>query len=468
MQRIFFILLILFFHASAFAENAKDSLLLELKKSSSDTSQVSILLKFSELERKNNKEKSRDYLSQAISLAESLKNEKKLFDSYFSLGEFYFLTNKYDSAILSHTEASVYSQFIIDKKRLGSFNLAFGLAYYYAGKYDIAMKKYFEALKFDEDAGYTVGVTRVKMCIGNIHYVQKNYNEALKFYLEGAKSYEKEKSKMGESQANNNIGLVYYEINNDSLALIYFNKALILKKEVGDKQGVATAFTNIGKVFIRQEKYSAALDYFEQSIAILEEIKFKQGMDACYVCIGTVYNKQKKYKDALTYLEKGLAVACEIQCKEDTKESYFQISESYAGMKNFEKAFEYHKLFTDFKDSLQNEEKAKKIAEIEAKYQSDKQADEITILKQKDDLNSAQIGRQNSIIIFSLVCVLLFAVLAFFIYRNNREKQKTNKLLAQKNIEILDSIHYAKRIQQSQMPTEKYIERVLNRLRKKS
>ena len=143
MQRIFFILLILFFHTSGFSENKTYSLLSLLKNSKADTSRISLLLKLSELERKNSKEKSRGYLSHAISLAEYLKDEKKLFDSYFSLGEFYFVTNKYDSAIISHTKASAYSQYIKDKKRLGGFNLAFGLAYYYAGKYDIAMKKYF-------------------------------------------------------------------------------------------------------------------------------------------------------------------------------------------------------------------------------------------------------------------------------------------------------------------------------------
>jgi len=42
------------------------------------------------------------------------------------------------------------------------------------------------------------------------------------------------------------------------------------------------------------------------------------------------------------------------------------------------------------------------------------------------------------------------------------------KLLDEKNKDILDSIHYAKRIQTSLMPTEKYLDRILNEKNKKN
>jgi hypothetical protein len=53
--------------------------------------------------------------------------------------------------------------------------------------------------------------------------------------------------------------------------------------------------------------------------------------------------------------------------------------------------------------------------------------------------------------------------------KNKVEEQKQKvehqkHLVEEKQKEILDSIHYAKRIQQSLLPTEKYIERHLNRL----
>ena len=65
-------------------------------------------------------------------------------------------------------------------------------------------------------------------------------------------------------------------------------------------------------------------------------------------------------------------------------------------------------------------------------------------------------------------------LLSGFIFRSYRQKKKANEIIAQQKIlveekqkEVLASIEYAKRIQQSLLPTEKYIEKNLERLKKK-
>ena len=72
-------------------------------------------------------------------------------------------------------------------------------------------------------------------------------------------------------------------------------------------------------------------------------------------------------------------------------------------------------------------------------------------------------------------------ILLIFVVISWRNKQRANKALAEKNAEInlqkeiieekqkevMDSIRYAKRIQQSLLPTEKYIARNLTDLNKK-
>ena len=83
----------------------------------------------------------------------------------------------------------------------------------------------------------------------------------------------------------------------------------------------------------------------------------------------------------------------------------------------------------------------------------------------------------RNLLLFGILSILLILV---FVFRSYRIKNKSNILLEQKNTEIamqkeiveekqkeiIDSIHYAKRIQQSLLPTEKYIEKTLIRLNK--
>lgn len=68
------------------------------------------------------------------------------------------------------------------------------------------------------------------------------------------------------------------------------------------------------------------------------------------------------------------------------------------------------------------------------------------------------------------VCGILLLVLSFavFAYRNFLQKKKANieitiqkEIIETKQKEILDSIHYAKRIQSALITSEKYIDRVL-------
>jgi len=61
--------------------------------------------------------------------------------------------------------------------------------------------------------------------------------------------------------------------------------------------------------------------------------------------------------------------------------------------------------------------------------------------------------KSQRIIVLSISLLLVFAlVFLFFLYRNYKQKQKMNKILAQKNVEITDSIEYAQKIQNVILP----------------
>src|ERR1051326_3674342 len=68
-----------------------------------------------------------------------------------------------------------------------------------------------------------------------------------------------------------------------------------------------------------------------------------------------------------------------------------------------------------------------------------------------------------------ILFLLFFFMVHFLIGTGNyyeAELQKSKEVIEQKNKDIMDSIHYAKKIQLSLHPTAKYIERCLERLRK--
>lgn len=107
-----------------------------------------------------------------------------------------------------------------------------------------------------------------------------------------------------------------------------------------------------------------------------------------------------------------------------------------------------------YKDSVFNEESSKQLIEIEERYKSEKKDAEIRLLTKSNELNSSELKRK-SILIWSFgFGGLLVIGLVFLLWLSIRRKNRNNHVLAQKNrvieekqLEILSSINYAKRIQ---------------------
>ena len=149
--------------------------------------------------------------------------------------------------------------------------------------------------------------------------------------------------------------------------------------------------------------------------------------------------------------------------------------------KDFSGAFENYKKYILYRDSLNNEENTKKTVQTQMQYDFDKKESLQKAEQEKINLKNAEEKRQQKIILWFTVFGLGVVVLvAIFIFRSLRINKKKNKIISEqkelvekqkqiveeKQKEILDSIHYAKRIQTALLTSEKYMSRTLNSLSK--
>jgi antitoxin component YwqK of YwqJK toxin-antitoxin module len=121
-------------------------------------------------------------------------------------------------------------------------------------------------------------------------------------------------------------------------------------------------------------------------------------------------------------------------------------------------------------------------SENEVTFQKNKLVEQrIEAVKKEKELalSNEEKQKQQTIIYFIGAMLLLVLLFSIFVFRGYRQKQKANDELIEKNNliaeqknlveekqrEILDSIYYARRIQRSLLPTEKYIDKNLNRLK---
>ena len=192
------------------------------------------------------------------------------------------------------------------------------------------------------------------------------------------------------------------------------------------------------------------------------------------------------------YLIYGKERFVEMGAKEELMEAYKDLTEIDSLKKNYKGAYENHKLYILYRDSLDNEETRKQTIQSQMNYDFEKK-EAIADVEHKKELENQNVlaeeksRKQKVVLSFVLGSLVLVLVFAGFVFRSLRITRKQKHIIElqknlverqkheveqQKNLveehqrEIIDSITYARRIQRSLLPTEKYIEKNLNRLRR--
>jgi len=172
-----------------------------------------------------------------------------------------------------------------------------------------------------------------------------------------------------------------------------------------------------------------------------------------------VHEKKNNYKLAEKNILDGLSLSKEINFPDALRDSYNALASLYENKNEPKKALRYYKLSISFRDSLRNEQQLKEINQKEMNNELFKKEVLLKAENEKQKLEHNEKQKRNRILIFStLFVLLLIVVFAISIYNRYKLSQRQKKLIEEKQKEILDSIRYAKRIQQTMLPSEKFID----------
>lgn len=166
------------------------------------------------------------------------------------------------------------------------------------------------------------------------------------------------------------------------------------------------------------------------------------------------------YSEAIELAENGIQLMQEIDAKSHAMEGLEFLSSYYAKMGNYTKAYSNLLEHISLKDSLNEVNKTEIVEELNTKYESAEKEKLINDLNAQSELQTLENKKDKVILMIVFSCsILLFGVLIFAL-RANLQKKKANALLntqktiiQEKNNEILDSIKYAKRIQNAIIPS---------------
>ena len=489
-----FCVLVTLFSVETPAQNNKiDSLINVLKTAKEDSAKIKNLNALSKLYRNTGEyDKALHYAETARMLSEKLNFKRGLIISFQNIGIIYNHEGNYIKAMEYFSAALKVPEVLGDKKTIANLNGNIGLIFDKQGNYPRALEYYIKALKIHEEIGNKSGISAALNNIGLINWNQGEYSKALEEYFQSLAISEAANDKIGIATTLNNIGGIYGEQKEYTKALEQHFKALKIREEIRDIEGVAASLSNIGITYKQQSEsiknndlsegdslLTLALDQYLKSLSINLQIGDQDAIASNYINLGVIYTLKGKYVMARKYLTEALAISKETGNIDDIKYCLSGLSDLENAVGNHKKSLEHFKQFIIYRDSLLNEENTKKTVQQQMQYDFDKKEGETKAEQNKKDVIAEEEKQKQKIIIASVSFgLLLVLILAIVIFRSLRQNQKKNKIITEQKLivehqkelveekqkEILDSIHYAKRIQTALITSEKYIFKSLNKL----
>ncbi|KJS04620.1 MAG: hypothetical protein VR77_10925 [Flavobacteriales bacterium BRH_c54] len=384
--------------------------------------------------------------------------------------------SEYDNAFKNYSKALEINIKIDNKQQQAAILGNMGVIMDTQGRYAEALTYYFQSLKIEEEINNEKGQAVTLGNIGIIYYNQKEYEKALDYYEKSLALKEKINETNSISTILGNIGIVYHDQNNFDKALEYYQKGLAVDRKYNNKYGISRHLGNIGLAYEDKKDFKKALDYYFEALKIDEELNNKIGIAYQKSYIGNLYMLLNEHKKAEKYLAESYQLSKEIGSLEVLESSTGKLSELYEKNNKKELAFDFYKLFIQYKDSLLKEENTKASIEKEMQYLYEKKsvADSLAYEKEKA-LSKAEKAKQKAEIkmiknqqyaLFGgLFLIILFSGFMYNRFRvTNKQKQiiESQKVIVeQKNIEIVDSIKYAKRIQNAILPADELLKQQL-------
>lgn len=479
MKRLNTYLLFLLSFITALSSYAqKDSVDLAIDREKNDSVKFAMIIKAGKNHVIGNQEKAEKYAQQAMAFAKEKGSLKFEAGTYKLTGTINYFRGAFYKAIEEYTKAIDLSLELKDEKSTSSQYRNVALCYTKLGNHSKAADFYFKSLKQAEKYSDSITIANISNDLGNLFYRQNNIKTSRDYYIKSYNMYRKLKDEHGMAVELNNIGSTYSLEKDFIFALVYYQKSYEARKKIADTAGIISSSNNIALIYNLRNENDKALKYLADALKLAETIHYDYAIANVHGAFSEVYLSMKDYPKAAEHAERSLKIVEKIKDAGEFQEIHMALYQIYDKGNKPGLAMKHYRQYLFFRDSLNSQENSKKSLQLQMQYDFDKKqlADSIqTVEKTKlDEMKHQQeIAEQKAYMYGGVIGFALMIIVSAVSFKAYRQKRKDNFLITEQKLlveekqkEVLDSIYYARRIQTSLMPSEKYIERNLSKLKK--
>lgn len=323
-----------------------------------------------------------------------------------------------------------------------------------------AIEYYEKALKIREQAGDKKGIAESINNLGSLYSYQNDMKAAIVYYDKARRLYEEIGDFKSSTQSLNNLGNAYNNEGDHKKAIEYNMKALAIQEKYRDEAGMANSLDNLGTAYEETGDTVRAIDYYKHALEIQERLGNTGGMVGVYNNLADIYYATDK-KISKEYADKAFALAQELGFPKNIENVSHRLYKLYQNTGNYAKALEMYELYVKMRDSTNGIELVREATS--SKYNQQEQQLKLEHEK-RQAIAAGEIKKQRLLLLLIFTITIGVGGIAVLVYRNLQRYKKAKRIIEQqkelveeKQKEILDSIRYAKRIQNAVLKEQEHV-----------
>ena len=399
-----------------------DSLLNYINKTESESEKLNAIFKLKD------QNLNPDTLLPYVLIAENIALKTKVkFDedraAYIRAG-YYVRKNNIDSAL--HIIDALISYYIKDKDQQNFYlSLLFTKAKILdrGNRYTQSLTQLYEVVETAEILKDTLIQIQAKTGIGWVQMEMEQYHEALQWLYKALHTSSNKKFYKNYGALYSNIASTYNSLGNADSAMHYINIAIKDARENENLLFLATALNMQAKIFIDNKKPQLAEAPLYEGLEIRKKLN-----DPFYIVydmssLASYYAGNGQSAKGIALCNEGITLAKRNGLSSQLLMIYHSLAENYKAAGNTQEYSHTLEYIIALKDSFNNINSSKQLAEMQAK--NEKQTREKTIVEQKLNLTV-----KNYWLFGSALFVVMAAIIIWLVFKNNNRKQKIKMQLA--------------------------------------
>jgi tetratricopeptide (TPR) repeat protein len=312
-----------------------------------------------------------------------------------------------------------------------------GFIYKNMGNFEKAIGYYTRALEISKMMNKPVWISTDMNNIANVYSLWQKYDLA-KSYLKQSITIRKELNDFAGMEVNlNNLAYAYQESGDLDSALILYNQSAAIAERLERYGNLAVRKINIGVLYYRKGDYDKAAKFVKEGLATNRELGLKLSVSGALQSLGVIYMAKNQPALAKEYLDEALSIAEQLNARIILEKIYESRSQLFEQTGNFRESLESYRKYVAIKDSIFTNKSQTKLAEMQARFETEKKQQQIELLLKNNQIHKAELKQKQTLLISLIIGISIFAISAIIIGLMFIQKTRAHRKLVEKNLELI-------------------------------